>query len=55
MDEKADGLIPYIVYNYTSETQFHGVITVHVTVVLANPWQEDITFEYDVIIKGYDD
>ena len=55
VDEKADGLIPYIVYNYTSETQFHGVVTVHVTVVLANPWQEDITFEYDVIIKGYDD
>ena len=55
VDEKADGLIPYIVYNYTSQVQFHGVITVPVTVVLENPWQEAITFEYNVIIKGIGD
>ena len=47
--------VPYVVYDYTSEVQFHGVITIPVVVKLENPWQEQIRFVYDVTIKGYGD
>ena len=47
--------VPYVVYDYTSEVQFHGVVTIPVTVTLENPWQEDIVFDYNVIIKGIGD
>ena len=47
--------VPYVVYNYTSEVQFHGVITLPVVVKLDNPWQEQIKFVYNVTIKGYGD
>ena len=55
VDEKAEGLTPYVVYDYTSEVQFHGVITIPVVVVLDNPWQEQIKFVYDITIKGFGD
>ncbi|MBQ9193489.1 MAG: hypothetical protein IJ156_07205 [Bacteroidales bacterium] len=47
--------VPYVVYDYTSEVQFHGVITIPVVVKLENPWQEQIKFVYNVTIKGYGD
>ncbi|MBQ9397707.1 MAG: hypothetical protein IJU08_04355 [Bacteroidales bacterium] len=47
--------IPYVQYDYTSEVQFHGVVTIDVNVVLENPWQEALTFSYDFIIKGVGD
>ena len=47
--------VPYVVYDYTSEVQFHGVITLPVVVKLENPWQEQIKFVYDITIKGYGD
>ncbi|MBP5572915.1 MAG: hypothetical protein J6X40_01965, partial [Bacteroidales bacterium] len=47
--------VPYVVYDYTSEVQFHGVVTIPVTVTLENPWQEDIVFDYNVVIKGIGD
>ena len=47
--------VPYVVYDYTSEVQFHGVITIPVVVKLDNPWQEQIKFVYNVTIKGYGD
>ena len=47
--------VPYVVYNYTSEVQFHGVVTIPVVVVLTNPWQEEIKFVYNIIIKGIGD
>ena len=53
VDTKADGLIPYITYDYTSEVQFQGVIEIPVTVTLQNPWQEALNFEYSIFIKGY--
>ena len=52
--EVLDG-VPYVVYNYTSEVQFHGVITLPVVVKLDNPWQEQIKFVYDITIKGFGD
>ena len=47
--------VPYVVYDYTSEVQFHGVITIPVVVKLDNPWQEQIKFVYNVTIKGFGD
>ena len=47
--------VPYVVYDYTSEVQFHGVITIPVVVKLENPWQEQIKFVYNVTIKGFGD
>ena len=47
--------VPYVVYDYTSEVTFHGVITIPVVVKLENPWQETLKFVYDVTIKGYGD
>ena len=52
--EEIEG-IPYVIYDYTSEVQFHGVITIPVVVALENPWQETIKFVYDVTIKGIGD
>ena len=52
--EEIDG-VPYVIYDYTSEVQFHGVLTIPVVVVLENPWQEDIRFVYDITIKGIGD
>ena len=52
--EVVDG-VPYVVYDYTSEVTFHGVITIPVVVKLENPWQETLKFVYDVTIKGYGD
>lgn len=52
--ETKDG-VPYIIYDYRSQVEFHGVITIPVTVSLENPWQETINFEYNVTIKGVGD
>ena len=52
--EEVDG-VPYMVYDYRSEVQFHGIVEIPVTVLLTNPWQEAIKFEYNVYIKGIDD
>ena len=52
---EAETLVPYIVYDYTSEVQFQGVVTIPVAVKLENPWQETITFDYKINIKGYND
>ena len=46
-------LTPYVVFDYTSEVQFQGTITIPVVVYVESPWQEKLTFEYDVTIKGY--
>ena len=48
-----ESLIPYIVYDYTSEVQFQGVVTIPVSVKLETPWQETLTFDYNINIKGY--
>ena len=48
-----ESLIPYIVYDYTSEVQFQGVVTIPVAVQLETPWQETLTFDYKINIKGY--
>ena len=53
--EDATTYTPYVVYDYRSEVQFHGVITLPVVVTLENPWQETLKFVYDVTIKGYGD
>ena len=50
--EEVEG-VPYVVYDYTSEVQFHGVVTIPVAVVLETPWQEEIKFAYNFIIRGY--
>ena len=50
--EEIDG-VPYVIYDYTSEVEFQGVITIPVTVTLENPWQKELEFTYNVIIKGY--
>ena len=47
--------VPYVVYDYTSEVTFHGVITIPVVVKLENPWQEQLKFVYNVTIKGVGD
>lgn len=52
--EEIEG-VPYVIYDYTSEVQFHGVVTIPVVVVLENPWQEAIKFVYDITIKGVGD
>ena len=52
--EEIDG-VPYVVYNYTSEVQYQGVITIPVTVSLVNPWQAQLDFTFNVVIKGFDD
>jgi hypothetical protein len=52
--EEIEG-VPYVIYDYTSEVQFHGVITIPVVVALENPWQETIKFVYDITIKGIGD
>lgn len=46
---------PYVFFNYTSETQWHGVVTIPVIVTLENPWQETLVCSYDFVIKGFDD
>ncbi len=51
---EAGTLTPYIVYDYTSEVQFNGTISIPVTVSLSSPWQETMTVEYTVTVKGYD-
>jgi hypothetical protein len=52
--EEIDGT-PYMVYDYRSQVEFHGVVEIPVTVLLTNPWQEAIKFEYNVYIKGVND
>jgi hypothetical protein len=52
--EEIDG-VPYMVYDYRSQVEFHGIVEIPVTVALTNPWQEAITFEYNVYIKGVND
>jgi hypothetical protein len=52
--EEVDG-VPYMVYDYRSQVEFHGVVEIPVTVTLTNPWQEAIKFEYNVYIKGVND
>jgi len=47
-------LTPYIVFDYNSEIEFHGQISIPVTVTLSSPWQETMTVEYTVTVKGYD-
>ena len=44
--------VPYVQYDYTSEVQFRGTVTIPVVVALENPWQETINFVYDFVIKG---
>ena len=53
-DENDEGntLTPYIVFDYTSEVQFRGTVTIPVVVALENPWQETLKFVYDITIKG---
>lgn len=53
--DKEGTLTPYIVFDYTSEVQFHGVVTIPVVVALENPWQETLKFKYNIVIKGYGD
>ena len=48
-----DGKTPYIVFDYTSEIEFHSQISIPVTVTLSSPWQETMTVEYSVTVKGY--
>ena len=43
---------PYVVYDYTSQVEFYGVVTMPVVVKLENPWQETLNFSYNIIIKG---
>ena len=54
VDEQDDeqSLTPYIVFDYTSEVQFRGTVTIPVVVALENPWQETLKFVYDITIKG---
>ena len=49
-----DGKIPYIEFDYNSEIEFHSQISIPVTVTLSSPWQETMTVEYTVTVKGYD-
>ena len=49
-----ESLIPYIVYDYTSEVQFQGVVTIPVSVKLETPWQETLTFDYDYTVTQPD-
>lgn len=53
--EQKKTLPPYIVFDYSSQIQFHGVVTVPISVVLENPWQEAIPFDYNLVIKGIGD
>ena len=53
--EQKKTLPPYIVFDYSSQIQFHGVIEVPISVVLNNPWQEAISFDYKLFIKGIGD
>lgn len=50
--DKEETLTPYIVFDYTSEVQFRGTVTIPVVVALENPWQETLKFVYDITIKG---
>ena len=52
--EEIEG-VPYIVFDYTSEVVFHGVVTIPVVVKLENPWQETLVFKYNFVIKGVGD
>ena len=50
--DEEETLTPYIVFDYTSEVQFRGTVTIPVVVKLENPWQEALLFSYDITIKG---
>ena len=50
--DEEQSLTPYIVFDYTSEVQFRGTVTIPVVVALENPWQETLKFVYDITIKG---
>ena len=50
--DEEETLTPYIVFDYTSEVQFRGTVTIPVVVKLENPWQEALLFTYDITIKG---
>ena len=54
VDKQDEGgtLTPYLVYDYTSEVQFHGTVEIPVTITLESPWQEPMTFSYKIIITG---
>ena len=51
-NDENETLTPYVVFDYTSEVQFRGTITIPVVVRLQNPWQQEIKFAYNFIIKG---
>lgn len=44
--------MPYIVFDYTSEVQFRGTVTLPVKVTIESPWQEPLEVSYDITIKG---
>ena len=46
--------IPYVVYDYTSQVEFRGKITIPVVVSLENPWQKTLKFKYNLVIQGAD-
>ena len=51
-NDENETLTPYVVFDYTSEVQFRGTISIPVVVRLENPWQQEIKFAYDFTIKG---
>ena len=55
-EQDADGsLTPYIVFDYNSQIEFRGTISLPVCVTVESPWQKPLVFEYNVTIKGYSD
>jgi hypothetical protein len=42
----------YVVFDYTSETEFYGVVSASVAITLETPWQEPLKTNYTLWIKG---
>lgn len=42
----------YVVFDYTSETEFFGVVSASVAITLETPWQEPLKTNYTLWIKG---
>jgi len=50
--QASDGsLMPYFVYDYTSEIQFSGRVSIPVTITFESPWQ-DVSADCTIVVQG---
>lgn len=51
-EQNSDGsLMPYFVFDYSSQVMFHGELSIPVTITFESPWQ-DVSAKCTIVVKG---